>query len=598
MKSWLIGLTLVLSFNALANLKVLTENETVKASDVNFNFSYLQSVLQQKNVSVNFNSFIPGQVINKESLENEFDKIRDLGVSLTPVNFSNKIKSSEINQRFSSAKEALDVYNDLPLSNLMTETVDEDQVLNRPFSYVNLVGTANAIITSLPGSGVVVVSGTSFTYTPNPNFSGLDSFSYKIYDGELYSVPATVSLSVLAVNDSPVMNDLTINTEVGLAHSGSLSGTDIENNSLTYELVTNGQKGIVNLSNNGTFTYTPSNNSFGLDSFVVKAFDGDKYSLDKNILVNINTTRNCSADGGSGTQIFNTSTLTWNSCILTSCPAGKITSTNQLECVYINATGGTVSTVGNYKIHKFTTVGAGQAFALTSGKTTEYEVLVVAGGGGAGSSLWSHGGAGGGGAGGLVHNTNLTIPVGNHTVTVGNGGNGATANACGRGANGGNSSIGAILSSIGGGAGGSGCNGGSPIGSTGGSGGGGGFTNYGVNNSGGAGTSGQGSSGGRAVGTGSGSNGTAGGGGGGGAGGVGNNSYVLHNGGLGGSGLSKSISGASVTYSAGGYGGGNHGGGAGSNGAANSGNGANAPYAGNTGGSGGSGVVIIRYLYK
>ena len=46
----------------------------------------------------------------------------------------------------------------------------------------------------------------SFTYTPNLNFNGTDSFTYKANDGDVDSDIATVTLTVNAVNDAPAAN--------------------------------------------------------------------------------------------------------------------------------------------------------------------------------------------------------------------------------------------------------------------------------------------------------------------------------------------------------------------------------------------------------
>ncbi|NEU06697.1 hypothetical protein GZH53_00070, partial [Flavihumibacter sp. R14] len=54
----------------------------------------------------------------------------------------------------------------------------------------------------------------SFTYTPNANFNGTDSFTYKVSDGTLESNIATVTLTVTPVNDAPVaLNDAYTTTE-------------------------------------------------------------------------------------------------------------------------------------------------------------------------------------------------------------------------------------------------------------------------------------------------------------------------------------------------------------------------------------------------
>jgi hypothetical protein len=41
----------------------------------------------------------------------------------------------------------------------------------------------------------------SFLYTPNPNFNGTDSFTYRAFDGTMYSAPATATLTVAPVPD-------------------------------------------------------------------------------------------------------------------------------------------------------------------------------------------------------------------------------------------------------------------------------------------------------------------------------------------------------------------------------------------------------------
>jgi len=76
----------------------------------------------------------------------------------------------------------------------------------------------------------------------------------------------------------------------------------------------------------------------------------------------------------------------------------------------IAATGGTITTVGGYKIHTFTASGTFNVTGAPVGAVVEY--LVVGGGGG--------GTGAGGGAGGVLYGS-LTTPVGSCTVTVGYG---------------------------------------------------------------------------------------------------------------------------------------------------------------------------------
>jgi len=228
------------------------------------------------------------------------------------------------------------------------------------------------------------------------------------------------------------------------------------------------------------------------------------------------------------------------------------------------ATGGTVTTDGDYKVHSFTSSGT---FAVTQVASdpanAELDYLIIAGGASGGANSGS-----GGGAGGRLYLENYTgiTSTGGITVTVGAGGAGMSWGVpYGRGNDGANSVFNSITAT-GGGAG-QGFYGYGPYtrqaGNDGGSGGGGG----------GEGIDGQGHDGG----TGDNSQG------GGGAGSAGS-------GGTGGGGAADSITGSSVTRAAGG----SQGDGAGG---ANTGTGGGRKDESNTNG-GGSGIVIIRYKFQ
>lgn len=202
--------------------------------------------------------------------------------------------------------------------------------------------------------------------------------------------------------------------------------------------------------------------------------------------------------------------------------------------------------------------------------------LIVAGAGGAGFTDLANNGGGAGGAGGLKTGTS-TGAITSYPIVIGNGG-AASAVASSTGATGQDSSFNSITSHGGGGGGSSSASGGA--GGAGGSGGG-GYPGI----AGGAGTGGEGSNGG-AGGTGGPQNRGGGGGGAGGAGQTGSPSGT----GAGGVGTSSSITGSSVTYSAGGNGT------SGTSGSANTGNGGGGSSTNSVGGNGGSGIVIVSYV--
>jgi hypothetical protein len=247
------------------------------------------------------------------------------------------------------------------------------------------------------------------------------------------------------------------------------------------------------------------------------------------------------------------------------------------------ATGGIVSSDGTYNYHMFPFSGT---FTPTQNITADY--LVIAGGGGGAGNQGGGGGAGGlrstvgatGGGGSLESALSLTANTG-YTVTVGAGGVGTWGSQTS-----GSNSVFSTITSTGGGKGGAG----GVNGSSGGSGGGGGYAGSPPVGTGGAASpAGQGNAGGDGVLNQYGGSG----GGAGGAGTAGNNASIT-----GGAGVQiTAFANATQTGVNSGYyaiGGNNNGSG---NGTVNTGNGAQANQnnGANNGGTGGSGLVIIRY---
>jgi hypothetical protein len=235
---------------------------------------------------------------------------------------------------------------------------------------------------------------------------------------------------------------------------------------------------------------------------------------------------------------------------------------------YIMATGGTESTCGNDKIHKFTGPGTFCVSAISpTPACNQVSYLVVAGGGGGGSSWRS----GGGGAGGFREDESPTTPytasplegagsisvtATSFPITVGGGGtSGGPSLAC-KGTQG-NESVFSTKTATGGGLGGEynpGCSA-DTLGSPGGSGGGGGGDNSGPSVAGNGNdpstSPAQGTNGGNGCGSGSYSSG----GGGGGATVAGSATYSPAPSNVGGTGATTSISGSPTAYAGGGGGG-------------------------------------------
>jgi hypothetical protein len=385
----------------------------------------------------------------------------------------------------------------------------------------------------------------------------------------------------------------------------------------------NGEGYFANTSG-GAFTMNlPAGSAGSIVSVVdyTNTFDSEKLTIAPNgtdKIGGINASASLSTQGQSVTLVFVDATEGW------------ITTNDSTENIVNNpnlvATGGTITTCGNDKIHTFTGPGTFTVTNLSSTPANNTVSYLVVAGGGSGAAGCRQGAGGAGGYREVKSPTTpytaspldgypsapnrVTVTEAAFPITVGAGGANATYAGSVISGNNGSTSIFSTITSAGGGAGTTG-NGGN-----GGSGGGGSHNNY----SGGTGNTppvspSQGNNGGNGN-----YNINAGSGGGGGAGAAGQNAQgnpTPGRGGNGGDGVSTSITGSSVTRAGGGGGAGDQGpraGGSGGGGAAgsgtngvagtvntgggggNTGNGSNSP--GNTSGAGGSGIVVIRYKFQ
>ncbi|MHB8134651.1 MAG: Ig-like domain-containing protein [Anaerolineaceae bacterium] len=144
-----------------------------------------------------------------------------------------------------------------------------------------------------PSDGILSGTIPYYTYTPNENFNGQDSFTFYVQEGTSQSNRATVFIDVVPVNDQPVaVNDsysVQANSILDVAAiNGVLNNdTDIDGDSLTAVLVNNVQHGTLVLNSNGSFTYTPTPSYSGTDSFTYRANDGTVDSAIATVTINV-----------------------------------------------------------------------------------------------------------------------------------------------------------------------------------------------------------------------------------------------------------------------------------------------------------------------
>jgi VCBS repeat-containing protein len=153
--------------------------------------------------------------------------------------------------------------------------------------------TATLVTGPLHGALVFAANGT-FTYTPNANYNGPDSFTYKANDGAVDGNTATVSITVISIDDAPVaIDDAYPVAENGTLNIVAVQGvlandTDVEGDPLAAVLISDVAHGALTLNPDGSFTYVPALDYYGPDSFTYKANDGslDSGTATVNLTVN------------------------------------------------------------------------------------------------------------------------------------------------------------------------------------------------------------------------------------------------------------------------------------------------------------------------
>lgn len=136
--------------------------------------------------------------------------------------------------------------NDAPVAVNSSFNVNEDSSLNAQMQGSDVDSSSlNYIITTAPAYGTVTLTNANlglFTYTPNADYSGTDSFAFKINDGSLDSNIATVAITVNDVNDLPVAENMVLNVTEDTPKNFTLLASDKENNPLSYSILTDPTK--------------------------------------------------------------------------------------------------------------------------------------------------------------------------------------------------------------------------------------------------------------------------------------------------------------------------------------------------------------------
>ena len=166
---------------------------------------------------------------------------------------------------------------DVPVNiNMLANDIDIPNV-----GVISFTNPANGQVVLNDGGTPADPSDDSFTYTPDPNYYGPDSFTYSLTminsDGTTVTETATVYITVNNLNDPPVAVDDFASTEAGVAVTINMLANDYDpdGDTLTVINLTQPGNGTIVSDGNGNFIYTPDNGFSGSDVFTYTISDGN-----------------------------------------------------------------------------------------------------------------------------------------------------------------------------------------------------------------------------------------------------------------------------------------------------------------------------------
>ena len=141
-----------------------------------------------------------------------------------------------------------------------------------PSATIGRIQYGNRVI--LPGDALPAEALSSLTLSPTCQADREAELCYLPITDSGVGAVQTLKVSILSgKNEAPVAKDASIETYKNVPNSGALEVSDPDGDKLQFDLTSAPKRGTVELSADGTFTYTPNKNKVGKDSFTYTVTD-------------------------------------------------------------------------------------------------------------------------------------------------------------------------------------------------------------------------------------------------------------------------------------------------------------------------------------
>jgi VCBS repeat-containing protein len=194
-----------------------------------------------------------------------------------PDSFTYRASDGVLNSAPAAVSVTVRPVNDAPVCQEVNLNTEEDTVGTALPRCSDIDGDSlGYAIASQPTHGSAAVVNGQLQYTPEADYNGLDSFTYRANDERLDSAPAVVNVSVGTANDLPTAVDDTAITDedVPVLIEVLDNDSDPDGGVLSVTGASDPAHGEVVVHADGTITYTPDENYSGQDGFSYQISDG------------------------------------------------------------------------------------------------------------------------------------------------------------------------------------------------------------------------------------------------------------------------------------------------------------------------------------